>query len=91
MFFVSSRRSVTPTLSSPSPASETNASEENAAPVSKIDVDSSKPTTNIQIRLADGSRLVGTFNYHHTVGDIRSYINAYPFSFTILTYFLAKR
>lgn len=44
-----------------------------------VEIDNSKPTTNIQIRLADGSRLVGTFNHHHTIGDIRRFINAYPF------------
>lgn len=29
---------------------------------------------SLQIRLSDGSRLVGQFNHDHTVGDIRSYI-----------------
>ncbi|XP_018574182.1 NSFL1 cofactor p47 [Anoplophora glabripennis] len=41
-----------------------------------IKVDDSKPTTNLQIRLADGSRLVGQFNYEHTIGEVRSYIQA---------------
>jgi len=39
-----------------------------------VHVDESAPTTNLQIRLADGSRLVGKFNHSHTVGDIRTYI-----------------
>lgn len=38
-------------------------------------VDDSKPSTSIQLRLADGSRTIGRFNTDHTVGDIRSYIN----------------
>ncbi|XP_065225683.1 NSFL1 cofactor p47 [Planococcus citri] len=67
--------SITPTLSSPSLANESSTSEDNAQ-ANPVEVDNSKPTTNIQIRLADGSRLVGTFNHNHTVGDIRRYINA---------------
>lgn len=39
------------------------------------------PTTSLQIRLADGSRLIGTFNQSHTIGDVRRYIIAYPFSY----------
>ena len=37
-------------------------------------VDESQPTTSIQIRLRDGSRLVAKFNTSHTVGHIRSFI-----------------
>jgi len=37
------------------------------------------PTTSLQIRLVDGTRLVATFNHSHTIGDIRRYILAYPF------------
>jgi UBX domain-containing protein 1 len=37
-------------------------------------VDESQPTTSIQIRLRDGSRLVGKFNTSHTVAHIRSFI-----------------
>ncbi|XP_046661575.1 NSFL1 cofactor p47 [Homalodisca vitripennis] len=39
-----------------------------------VSVDSGAPTTSVQIRLADGSRLVATFNHTHTVGDVRRYI-----------------
>lgn len=39
-----------------------------------INVDDSAPTTNLQIRLADGSRLVGRFNHTHSVGDLRTFI-----------------
>lgn len=35
-----------------------------------------QPITNIQIRLADGSRLLGQFNHEHTIGQVRSYIIA---------------
>lgn len=37
------------------------------------------PTTSLQIRLVDGTRLVATFNHNHTIGDVRRYIIAYPF------------
>ncbi|CAI9755101.1 unnamed protein product [Fraxinus pennsylvanica] len=39
-------------------------------------VDQSLPSTSIQLRLADGTRMVARFNYHHTIGDIRSFIDA---------------
>ncbi len=72
--------SVTPTFSSPLPANnDSTANNDTAAQPNPVEVDRSRPTTNIQIRLADGSRLVGTFNHFHTIGDIRRYINAYPF------------
>lgn len=40
-----------------------------------ITVDVTKPVTSIQIRLADGTRLVSKFNLTHTVADIRNFIN----------------
>ncbi|KAK3591874.1 hypothetical protein CHS0354_005078 [Potamilus streckersoni] len=39
-----------------------------------VDIDESKPTTSLQIRLADGSRLVAKFNHNHKVRDVRRYI-----------------
>ncbi|KAK3017715.1 hypothetical protein RJ639_003071 [Escallonia herrerae] len=39
-------------------------------------VDSSLPSTLIQLRLADGTRMVAHFNHHHTVGHIRAFIDA---------------
>ena len=38
--------------------------------------DASLPKTTIQLRLADGSRMVAEFNLHQTVGDIRRCIRA---------------
>lgn len=40
----------------------------------KLKVDSSSPTTTLQIRLADGTRLATQFNLFHTVADIQAYI-----------------
>ncbi|XP_068214868.1 NSFL1 cofactor p47 [Palaemon carinicauda] len=39
-----------------------------------LKLDSQQPTTNIQIRLPDGSRLILKLNHTHTVSDIRQYI-----------------
>ncbi|KAF5295194.1 hypothetical protein FQA39_LY13199 [Lamprigera yunnana] len=60
-----------------------------------LETDVSQPVTNIQIRLADGSRLIGQFNHHHTVGHIRTYIlNARPqyvtHSFTLLSLYPSR-
>ena len=41
-----------------------------------FEVDSNAPITILQIRLGDGSRQTARFNHHHTVGDIRHWINA---------------
>lgn len=38
-------------------------------------VDDSQPTTSLQIRLADGTRLQCRFNLYHTIDDIRGFIN----------------
>ncbi|XP_058053537.1 NSFL1 cofactor p47 [Anopheles bellator] len=42
----------------------------------ELALDSSQPTTAIQIRLADGSRLSARFNQTHTVDDVRRYISS---------------
>nr|XP_018908374.1 PREDICTED: NSFL1 cofactor p47-like [Bemisia tabaci] len=60
-----------------------------------IPVDESSPTTSIQIRLADGTRLVARLNHSHTVGDVRRYITvARPHyeiqNFTLMTTFPSK-
>lgn len=39
-------------------------------------VDESLPSTSLQLRLADGTRMVSHFNFHHTIRDIRSFIDA---------------
>ncbi|CAG9530791.1 unnamed protein product [Cercopithifilaria johnstoni] len=33
-----------------------------------------EPTTHVQIRLPKGERIIGQFNYNHTVGDIRNFL-----------------
>ncbi|KAJ7967743.1 Plant UBX domain-containing protein [Quillaja saponaria] len=39
-------------------------------------VDESLPSTSIQLRLADGTRMIAHFNYHHTVSHIRAFIES---------------
>lgn len=46
------------------------------SPMMGLVVDKSLPSTSIQLRLADGTRLVAHFNFHHTVNDIRNFIDA---------------
>ncbi|KAI4298749.1 hypothetical protein L6164_032268 [Bauhinia variegata] len=55
-----------------------NSTPPNTAPTPSADlvVDQSLPSTTIQIRLTDGTRLISHFNYHHTIGDIRAFIDA---------------
>ncbi|XP_055686172.1 NSFL1 cofactor p47 [Lutzomyia longipalpis] len=61
----------------------------------ELNVDASQPTTMIQVRLADGTRLATRFNHTNTVGDIRRYIiTARPQyahqAFALLTTFPSK-
>ncbi|XP_015264285.1 PREDICTED: NSFL1 cofactor p47 [Gekko japonicus] len=58
-------------MGSSSPAQE---AENEAKASSSVDIDESEPTTNIQIRLADGGRLVQKFNHSHRIRDIRLFI-----------------
>jgi len=43
---------------------------------SRFAVDETQPATNLQVRLADGSRMRCRVNLTHTIGDIRNLINA---------------
>jgi len=45
-----------------------------AAAKQKVGLDEAQPTSNIQVRMADGSRLIARLNHTHTVGDLRAYI-----------------
>ncbi|KAL7218891.1 hypothetical protein ACSBR2_012039 [Camellia fascicularis] len=45
-------------------------------PSNGLVVDDTLPSTSVQLRLADGTRMVSRFNYHHTIRDIRAYIDA---------------
>ncbi|KAI7853042.1 ubiquitin-related domain-containing protein [Circinella umbellata] len=71
---VSGEQSSTPgAFPGSSSSSSAAAATSNEPPVT---LDESQPTTSVQIRLGDGSRLVAKFNHTHTVNDIRRYIDA---------------
>ncbi|KAB5560362.1 hypothetical protein DKX38_005319 [Salix brachista] len=65
---------------SASPASEPTADSaplsSAPAPLMGLVVDKTLPSTSIQLRLADGTRMVAHFNNSNTVNDIRSFIDA---------------
>lgn len=64
-------------VSNPAPqAGPSSSSEAPSAPKTAFEVDQTQPTTNVQIRFADGSKMVAKMNLTHTVGDIRGIINA---------------
>ncbi|PWN53222.1 SEP-domain-containing protein [Violaceomyces palustris] len=71
---------VTPNISAPSsapsPAATAPQTSSGGSSNSEFKVDTDKPVTQIQIRLADGSRSLGRFNHTHTIGDVRRFINA---------------
>ncbi|KAM0861524.1 hypothetical protein ACQ4PT_045829 [Festuca glaucescens] len=60
---------------SPAPTPVTQEPNSAPRPISFV-VDDSQPFTSIQLRLADGTRMVARFNLHHTVADIRGFIDA---------------
>ncbi|GAA5830047.1 hypothetical protein JCM11251_006856 [Rhodosporidiobolus azoricus] len=49
---------------------------ESAGGQTVFEVDRNEPTTQVQVRLRNGERMIATFNHTHTVGDIRQYINS---------------
>lgn len=67
-------------LGSPSPniversSSPLEASSDNSQTTPSFQVNESSPVTTIQIRLADGTRLVSKFNHNSTIGDIRDVV-----------------
>ncbi|KAJ8299093.1 hypothetical protein KUTeg_023153 [Tegillarca granosa] len=62
-----------PNVIQQTPSAASGSANESAAQ-STLSVDNSKPTTSLQIRLADGSRMVAKFNHSHRVLDVRRYI-----------------
>ncbi|KAJ7214947.1 SEP-domain-containing protein [Mycena pura] len=60
----------------PSAAAADAGAEPRAGITTRFAVDQTRPTTSVQIRLADGTKIVCRMNLTHTVGDLRSFINA---------------
>ncbi|KAL7413439.1 hypothetical protein BDY24DRAFT_390192 [Mrakia frigida] len=57
-------------------ASSTTGTGSSAGGNLQFEVDMTEPTTQLQIRLGDGTRLVARVNFTHTIGDVRRFINA---------------
>ncbi|KAE8574297.1 hypothetical protein XENTR_v10003365 [Xenopus tropicalis] len=79
----------------PSAASPRQQAQNEANASSWVALDNNEPVTSIQIRLADGGRLVQKFNHSHRIRDIRLFIvNARPAmalsSFVLMTTFPNK-
>ncbi|WCJ37510.1 plant UBX domain containing protein 4 [Euphorbia peplus] len=70
----SSTDATTPSAPDPSPTATTLRTA--SLPAMGLVVDSSSPTTSLQLRLADGTRMVSRFNLHHTIRDLRAFIDA---------------
>ena len=58
------------------PSTPSQSTNSNDVQVSTLSVDSSLPTTSIQVRLADGTRLVVKCNHHHQIRDLYAFIKA---------------
>jgi len=66
--------SIAPQVTEASAGVTSDPAEAESKAKSQAKVDDSKPTTNIQVRLADGSRLILKLNHEQTVGTLRQYI-----------------
>jgi len=66
--------SIAPQVTAASAGAPSDPAEAESKAKSEAKVDDSKPTTNIQVRLADGSRLILKLNHDQTVGTLRQYI-----------------
>jgi len=87
--------SIAPSVAPPAANPSLDPAQAESAAQEKVKLDSSQPVANIQVRLADGSRLVVKLNHNHTVADLRTYINtARPqydgVEFLLLTTFPSK-
>jgi UBX domain-containing protein 1 len=60
----------------PSDTTSVGAASSTTTATKTITVDDSLPATSLQIRFADGSRLVARFNTSHTIGDVRTFIDS---------------
>ncbi|XVF26104.1 hypothetical protein REPUB_Repub13aG0271000 [Reevesia pubescens] len=64
------------TLAAPEPTISSTPVNTAPNPSPGLVVDENLPSTSVQLRLADGTRMIAHLNLHHSVDDIRSLINA---------------
>jgi len=67
--------SIAPSVAPPSASPTLDPAQAEKAAQAKVQLVEGNPVANIQVRLADGSRLIVKLNHTHTVGDLRLYIN----------------
>ncbi|XP_008316522.2 NSFL1 cofactor p47 isoform X1 [Cynoglossus semilaevis] len=68
--------SATPELVTAPPSFQQDQAVNEAQAIASVSLDYAQPVTNIQIRLADGGRLVQKFNHTHRVSDLRQFLVA---------------
>jgi len=74
--FPASGRLSAATAPAPAAAASSRTTRDPESVATRFSVDQSKPTTSVQVRLADGTRIVARMNLDHTVRDLRNFINA---------------
>lgn len=79
--FINSPSPATVGMTIPTDIADQTANESQAK--KQLNVDESKPTTTLQIRLADGTSVKAQFNLTHTITDLRQYITTYPLKITV--------
>jgi len=67
--------SIAPSVAPPTASPTLDPAQAEKAAQQKLKLDETKPVANIQVRVADGSRLIVKLNHTNTVGDLRLYIN----------------
>merc|ERR1719481_2249135 len=67
--------SIAPSVAAPEASASLDPKQAESAAQQKVNFSDANPVANIQVRLADGSRLIVKLNHSHTVSDLRSYIN----------------
>ncbi|XP_077570434.1 NSFL1 cofactor p47 isoform X2 [Stigmatopora nigra] len=68
--------SAAPELVTAPPTSQQDQAANEAQAIASVRLDTSQPVTSIQIRLADGGRLIQKFNHSHRVSDLRRFVVA---------------
>ena len=67
--------SIAPSVAPPAASPSLDPAQAEKTAQDKVKLDAAQPVANIQVRLADGSRLIVKLNHVHTVADLRLYIN----------------
>jgi len=67
--------SIAPAVAPPEASPNLDPAQAEKAAQQKLKLDETKPVASIQVRLADGSRLIVKLNHTHTVADLRVYIS----------------